>query len=178
MEKRNHFNRKVYLFFILLLPTLTLLILLSPYKQALVFEYTKTNRVLAYIPFPKESTFQIKYTHSIHLSDVIESYKVKPNQQIQLYELVYNDFAIGMPANAEEGETFEQKNGKYYIRNMNRTFPSFDLRIGQVKANHRVIYQDNTYPLSRFIDPGTLVRIKIKNINLLQQLKGVNILES
>lgn len=177
MDKRIEKKRTVLLLSFLI-PTLIVVILLIPYKQALVFEYENTNKLLAYIPFSKDTTFKIKYTHSIHLTDVIESYKVNHNNEIQLYELEYEDFAIGMPANAEEGETFEQKNGKFYIKNMKRTFSSFDLRIGQVKANHCVIYKEKIYPLSQSIQPGTLVRIKLKEINLLEQLKGVNILES
>ena len=47
------------------------------------------------------------------------------------FELMYEDFSIGMPAHAAEGETFERKNGKYYLKNMNRVFPSFDLRTGK-----------------------------------------------
>lgn len=170
-------KRRTILWLSFLIPTLIVVILLIPYKQALVFEYKNTNRMLAYIPFSKDKTFKIKYTHSIHLSDVIESYKVIHNNEIQLYELVYEDFAIGMPANAEAGEIFEEKNGKYYIKNMKRTLSSFYLRTGQVKANHCVIYHKKIYPLAQTIAPGTLVHIKAKEINLWQQLKGVNILE-
>lgn len=169
--------KKKIVFWLFLIPTLIVVSLLIPYKQALVFEYEHTNKLLAYIPFSKESTFQIKYTHSIHLSNVVESYQVNSTGKIQLYELEYEDFAVGMPANAESGETFEEKNGKYYIKNMKRTFSSFYLRTGQVKANHSVIYKQRIYPLSQSITPGTLVHIKVKEINLWQQLKGENILE-
>lgn len=91
---------------------------------------------------------------------------------------MYEDFAIGMPSEAGEGEVFEEKDGKYYIRNMNRTFPSFDLRIGKIRANHTIIYNDKKYPLSNFITPGTWVRIHVKRINWIQSMKGVDILES
>lgn len=148
-----------------------------PFKQALVFEYQNTGKVLAYIPFSKEKNFKIKYTHSIHLSDVVESYSVTKENNIKQYELIYEDFAIGMPENASDGETFEQKDGKYYIKNMNRIFPFFDLRIGKVKANHRLIYKNIEYPLVDSIMAGTWVRIKIEKISLFQRLRGVNILE-
>jgi hypothetical protein len=154
------------------------IILVIPYKQALVFEYQNSGRVLAFLPLKKEDTFKIKYTHSIHLSSVIESYRITEKNQIQQYELMYEDFAIGMPANAGEGEIFEKKDGKYYIKNMKRVFPSFDLRLGKVKANHTIIYDEKLYPLSNSITPGTWIHIQVKRINLIQSLKGVNILES
>lgn len=173
---KKHRNR-----LILLVPLILLFITILlnfPFKQALVFKYQNTDKVLAYIPFSEEKTFKIKYTHSIHLSDVVETYHGREDGQIELDELMYSDFAIGMPSNAEDGEVFEEKDGKYFIRNMNRVFPHIDLRIGQVKANHTIIYGNKDYPLSDYIEKGTWVRIQMKKLNALQQLKGVNIIDS
>jgi hypothetical protein len=163
-----------------LLVFFTILIVLAfiPFQRAIVFQPNHSQAELAYIPIKEETLFQIKYTHSIHLSDVIESFTITPDHLIQLYELMYEDFAIGMPANAEEGETFEQKDGAYYIKNMKRNFLFFHLRIGQVRANHTVIYKNREYPLSRSIKPGTSVKVEIRKLNFLRLWKGVNILES
>ena len=168
--------RKILILLFLILISITFMLLI-PIRQAVVFEFQDTGKILAFIPFTKEEKFKIKYTHSIHLSDVIESYQVTNKGHIQQYELMYEDFAIGMPENASDGEVFEQKDGKYYLKNMKRDFPFFDLRIGQVRANHTVIYQARDFPLADNITPGTWVRIKIEKLNVLQQLKGVNILE-
>jgi hypothetical protein len=155
---------------------LILILLLTPTREALVFQFQNSGHVLAYIPISKGDTFQIKYTHSIHLSDVVDSYTVTNKGQIKQYELMYEDFAVGMPSNASDGEIFQQENGKYYLKNMNRVFSSFDLRVGKVRANHTLTYEQMEYPLSRYIEPGSWVRIKIERINLWQQWKGVNIL--
>lgn len=145
-----------------------------PYKQVVTFTYQDQGHLLAYLTLKKDKTFQIQYTHSIHLSDVLESYRLS-EKQINLTELAYEDFAVGMPSNAEGDEVFEVIDGTYYLKNMNRSFPFIDLRIGQVRANHRLIYQNKTYTLSNDIKPGTWVRISLKKITLWQQLKGVNI---
>lgn len=155
---------------------LILIFTFTPFKSALVFEYQNSGRVLAYLPIAKGESFQMKYTHSIHLSDVIESYFVTKDNQIKLFAMTYEDFSIGMPENAMDGEMFEHKNGKYYISNMNRIYPFFDLRIGKVRANHILLYADTEYPLADYMEPGTWVRIKKERINLWQQWKGVNIL--
>jgi hypothetical protein len=147
-----------------------------PYKQVVAFTFEDQGQLLAYLSIRNDKTFQIKYTHSIHLSDVIESYRLFGNQ-IKQTELAYKDFAVGMPSNAEGSEVFKVIDGTYFIKNMNRPFPFIDLRIGQVKANHRMIYQKKTYTLSKYIKPGTWVRISSKRITLWQQLKGVNINE-
>ena len=155
-----------------------IILALIPQQNALVFQPNYTNGDNAYIPIKDETTFQIKYTHSIHLSDVVESYKITPSQKLQLFELMYKDFAIGMPSNAEAGETFEQINGSYYIKNMKRIYPFFHLRIGQVNANHTVIFNNKEYPLSQTIAPGTSVKVEIRKLNYFELWKGVNILES
>jgi hypothetical protein len=149
-----------------------------PQKQAIVFQPNGSSADMAYILTKEETVFQIKYTHSIHLSDVVESYKITPSQKIKQYELMYEDFSIGMPSNAEAGETFEQINGSYYIKNMKRIFPFFHLRIGQVRANHTVIFKNEEYPLSHSITPGTSVKVEIRKLNLIDLWKGVNILDS
>ena len=174
MIKRNHLHKYLLALFVLVLIPVFLFI---PNKDALVFQYQNSGKVLAYFPLSEGDSFQMKYIHSIHLSDVVESYTVTKGNEIKQIELMYEDFAIGMPENAAAGETFEHRNGKYYIKNMDNRFPFFDLRIGKVRANHTLIVGTNEYPLSHYIEPGTWVRLKIERINLWQQWKGVNILE-
>ena len=85
---------------------LSIFFICIPYKQAIVFQPNNRNADIAYIPTNEETKFQIRYTHSIHLSDVVESIQVTTGKTIQQYELMYEDIAIGMPSNAEAGETF------------------------------------------------------------------------
>ncbi|MGG3799502.1 DUF1850 domain-containing protein [Metabacillus fastidiosus] len=163
--------------FILLFALIFILLPFFPYKQVVAFTFEDEEKLLAYLSLEEKEAFQIQYTHSIHNSDVTETYRISSNQIIQI-ELAYKDFAVGMPANAEGNELFIRKGGIYYIKNMKRTFSYIDLRIGQVKANHRLIYEGKTYPLSSDIKPGTWVRITPKKITLWQQLKGVKINDS
>lgn len=169
-------KKKWFILFILIL-AFSASALFIPIRKALVFQFENTNKILAFIPISDNPYFKIKFTHSIHLTDVFESYVITHDNQIKQYELEYEDTAIGMPSNSSVGEKFIMKDGKYYITNMNRIFQSFDLRIGQVRANHTVIFDGAEYPLANYIEPGTSVRIEVKKINLLQEMEGVNILE-
>ncbi|MCP3764391.1 DUF1850 domain-containing protein [Domibacillus sp. A3M-37] len=167
----NVFKRFVVLCILLLLIAF---LFYFPYKQVIAVTYQNQEQLLAYVLLKKNETFQIKYTHSIHLSDVVDSYRLSKEQIIQT-ELAYKDFAVGMPSNAEGNEVFEEQDGTYYIKNMNRQFPFIDLRIGQVKANHRLIYQDHVYTLAESIKPGSWVRISAKKITLWQQWSGMEL---
>jgi hypothetical protein len=172
------FNNKKINFVLFLLTVLFITIsLVIPYKQALVFLQIENNSAITYIPLVTGDSFKIKYKHSIHLTDVIESYRVTKQGNIRQYELEYENYAIGMPSGASEGEIFEAKDGKYYIKNMKRDFPSFVLRVGQVRANHTLLYKNKAYPLAEYIEPGTRVIVQIKKLNVIQQLRGVSILD-
>jgi hypothetical protein len=154
------------------------IIFFLPYKPTLAFTYQNTNKMLAYIPVDmKGETFQIEYTHTIHLSDVLESYKIDENNTIHEYEFRFEEFSVGMPSNATGGEEFVMKDGKYYITNMDRIFPYLDIKIAQTIPHHSIIYNDKEYSFLDFFEPGTWTRIQSKKISLWQQLKAVNILE-
>jgi hypothetical protein len=170
-------NKKKIFVLLLLIIVFSITSMYIPYRQALVFLQPEEDDILCYVPISAGGKFKIKYKHSIHLSDVIESYEVTERNEIRQYELEYEDFAIGMPSEASDGEIFEVKDGKYFMKNMNRVFGHFDLRVGKVRANHTLVHGKISYPLSKAIEPGTRVRIQVKKINFIQQLKGVNILE-
>ncbi|MCM3674494.1 DUF1850 domain-containing protein [Peribacillus simplex] len=156
------------------IPLIITFLLFFPYKHVIAFSFEDQGKLVAYLPLESEKNFRIKYTHSIHLSDVLESYRFSDKQIIQT-EFSYHDFAVGMPSNAEGKEVFEEKDGTYFIKNMKRNFTYIDLRVGQVRANHRLVYDEKTYTLADFIKPGTWVRISLESISLWEQLKGVKI---
>ncbi|TDL80499.1 DUF1850 domain-containing protein [Peribacillus frigoritolerans] len=161
---------------VLILFIAIILICLIPFKNIVAFHYQDTDKLLAYLSVNEKDTFQIKYTHSIHLTDVIETYELS-NKQIKQIELSYETFAVGMPSGPEGEEIFERKDGRYIISNMNRIFPFFDLSTGQVVANHRVVYKGKEYELKKYIKPGTWVRVSYETMNLFQLLRGVKINE-
>ncbi|MDF0728474.1 DUF1850 domain-containing protein [Cytobacillus sp. S13-E01] len=155
-----------------------IMILFIPYKQVLSFSFQNTNNVLTYIPVDmRGKTFQIKFTHTIHLSDVVETYSIDSENTIHQTEFMYEDFNVGMPSNATGDEKFVEEDGKYYIKNMNRTFPFIDIKIAQTIPKHLVIYNGKEYSLLTNIEPGTWTRVQSKKISLWQLMKGVNMLE-
>ncbi|CAM4055994.1 DUF1850 domain-containing protein [Lederbergia lenta] len=156
---------------------LLLCIMFIPFRSSIVIEDGNTGKVLAYFPLQQtDRIFHIKYTHSIHLTDVKETYQVLEDGTIQQNELMYEDTAIGMPSNAEYGETFEIKNGKYYIRNMARDFSNIHMRTAQVVGEHHLEVNNNDFLFSSIVDPGSLVTIRERKLALWQIWKGVNII--
>ncbi|MED4879119.1 DUF1850 domain-containing protein, partial [Anoxybacillus geothermalis] len=60
---------------------------------------------------------------------------------------------------------------------MERKFPSILLSIGRVVANHRVVYEGKMVTLKTVIPPGSIVRIKVTRLSLVQCWKGVNLFD-
>lgn len=113
----------------------------------------------------------IRYIHSIHGSEVHETYTIKQTR-LYPYQLVYEDTAVGMPAHAGSGETFEMKDGKYYIRNMTGFEEYLNLTIGEVVANHQLVYKKHSYSLRENIGPGVSIKIQAEYTNLWNLWKG------
>jgi hypothetical protein len=180
-----HFNRvdilggsmtNKYKITFLIIIILVFSVILTPFQTCLVVEPRNTEGKSAIISLKQFPTFSIRYTHSIHLSEVEEYYKKTENNYIQQTKLVYEDTAIGMPSNAEgEGDFIVRDDGKYMIENMKRTFPFIDIRVGQVVANHRFILNNNEYPLSQYFKKGTVIRLEIKKVSLWEKWKGVSV---
>lgn len=172
---RKGFNNKVIL---IMLIFIVVIVFLLPFQTALVFYEEKTNSIAAYLPIQVEETFQIIFTHSIHLTDVVEKYKVLQDHTIQEYEFVFEQFGIGMPSDAGEGERFVVKDGKYHIKDMNLTFPSMNIRNGKVVSEHRLVWgkeDEHLVYFNEYFDPGAWFTVKIDKLSLWQKMRGVKI---
>lgn len=172
--------RKKLLIIILLIAFILFFILVVPFRTALVFYIENTEKIQAFLPINEGDTFQIIWKHSIHLTDVVEKYKVTDDQKINQYEIVYEHFGIGMPSNAGEGETFVYEDGKYHIKGIDTVFPSMNIRNGKTVSEHRLVWGDKDEHMVRFneyFEPGAWFTVKVDQLSLWQYLKGVKIHE-
>ena len=158
--------RKIFLLFLLVL-LISLFVFIIPVRTALVF-YEKYGPLRSVSPLKAGDTFQIIFTHSIHLTDVVEKYKITENLQIEQYEFVYEEFRIGMPSNAEEGEFFVYEDGKYHIKNMNNVFESLQIRNGKTVSKHRLVWgtkddeQKHMVWFNDYFEPGEWYTLKVE----------------
>ncbi|WP_370294391.1 DUF1850 domain-containing protein [Rossellomorea marisflavi] len=157
---------------VLLLLTMAIFV---PFQERLSVECLSKEGKTLFVKLPEDLTFSIEYTHSIHLSEVQEFYKISGNEITQ-HALLYEDTSIGMPSDAVGDEVFSRtEDGKYLISNMERSFPYIDLQIGRVVANHRLEIGKSEYELSEFFGKGEFVRFQWKRASLFAQWKGVTV---
>ncbi|MEQ6388650.1 DUF1850 domain-containing protein [Bacillaceae bacterium S4-13-58] len=174
-------NKMTFLVFLVLLIIIGFLFI--PFKIALVFYEENTSNQIAFLPLNKGDTFQIIFTHSIHLKDVVEKYRVTEGLTIEQYEIIYEEFGIGMPSNAEEGATFEYKDGKYHITGLNNVFSSMNIRNGKTVSKHRLVWkyknsdEEHIVRFNDYFEPGAWYRVVVQRISLWGYLKGEKIHE-
>lgn len=155
-----------------------------PFRTALVFYQENTDNITAFLPIEAEDTFQITITHSIHLTDVVEKYEVTENHDIKQYEIVYEQFGIGMPSNAQEGEEFVYEDGKYHIKDLDNYFPSMNIRNAKTVSENRLVWsqekpsdEKNMVWFNEYFEPGAWFTVKVDRLSLWESLRGVKIHE-
>ncbi|MFV9510645.1 DUF1850 domain-containing protein [Tepidibacillus sp. LV47] len=159
-----------------------ILIMLLLYNLPLVPMLTliegDSGKILLRIPINGNDRFSIEYIHSIHKTPVIDTFYIDSNQNIIVDQTTFDTYGVGMPSDVEKGETFTIKNGKFVLNHLNRVLPYFDLRVGQVIANHQFIVHQRKIPLAKLTRPGNWVRFKVQKLSLLQLMKGGSLDES
>lgn len=161
---------------ILFLVFVIVIFFLFPIKQAFIFTETRTpSENLFYVPMSESSEFQIRYVHSIHLTDVIEFYEVTANQKIRLISMTYESLGIGLPGYAGEGETFSMTNGMYSLTYDDKVLESFTMLIGNVDAALVLHYGRDEIDLKEQLIKGKSYKFSVSKLSCYKMLKGVNL---
>ncbi|MCT6925197.1 DUF1850 domain-containing protein [Metasolibacillus sp.] len=162
--------------YLLIISGILLIILFIPLEKALTFTETRVEKArIYYLPLQKEQQFQLLFMHSIHKTDVIESYEVLPNNELRLLSMQYEDVAIGMPGYPEEGQTLVYDKGIYTLSYDDATLPSFNLFIANIDATLQLIYQSNYVDLKKQLEKGKSYVFEVKKLSLYDRMKGVRL---
>lgn len=162
-------------FSILLISIITICLILFFLPIFKVFSFTETkkeNPQLIYVLIKNEDSFSFRFTHSIHLTDVIEKYKIVESNKIKLVSMEYEDVAVGMPANAEEGQSLRYEDGKYILSYDNKIIDNFTLYVGDIDLDLFFYYDNSAYNLKKQLVRGKAYLFEVKKISLYQLTKG------
>lgn len=165
-----------WIFLILLI--IGTIILFLPLQK--VFSFTEIhveNPIMHYLAVADTPDFTIRYTHSIHKTDVLEHYKIVEENRLKLELMVYENLAIGMPGYAEEGQTLTLENGKYYLRfDEPKIINDFAIHIGDIDMDLALQYNNNEYNLKSNLQRGHAYLFQVQRVSLWQIWKGVKML--
>lgn len=165
---------KKWVFIILALFSTTLCFF--PFERSIVFTETRNEKpVQFFLTLKDEATFQLIFTHSIHLTDVVESYQVLPTNEFQLLAMEYSDVAIGMPSYAEEGQTLHYEDGIYTLKYMDAKLKKFTLHIGDVDYKLNLQHKGKSIPLKEHLIRGKSYEVNVQKLSIYDKLKGVEL---
>lgn len=144
-----------------------------PIKKVLLFTETRAeNGEMFYVLLDQGEKFEIRYVHSIHLTDVVESYEVTRDELIRMLSMSYENLSIGLPGEAGEGEILELKDGVYTLTYKDRVIDSFRLHIGRVDADLALRYAGVEIDLKKYLEKGKSYEFKVHKMTVYQLMKG------
>jgi hypothetical protein len=148
-----------------------ILIVNAPFYTVLAIRDTASNKLVWEKRVTEESAFAIRWIHSIHRTPVTEYYRVRDHRLV-LVEMSFEDYGIGMNNELEPGEKLITRDGTFIVTNMSRQFPALHMFIGQVRANHTLLFQGTEIPFNTLDNPGSSVTIQVEKRSILDQIGG------
>lgn len=171
-------NRKKNIIILFCLTFLFLFSLLIPYQEVVLFTEQRTEKPKEYyVPLKDEMKIGIRYVHSIHLTDVIETYEVTEDNRIRFLSMTYESLGIGLPGYAADGGTFSFEGGMYTITYHDHVIDSFVLFIATINTDLAFRYKGNELNLKEKLEKGKSYKVNIAKKSLYQLWKGVDIYE-
>lgn len=150
------------------------IIIFLPLQKVFAFTETRVDDpIVHYIPLTSDEDFRIRYTHSIHKSDVLEYYRCIEEKRIQMIGMEYEDLAIGMPGYAEENQTLTQRDGKYFLQFDKEVIENFTIYIGDLDLDLVFVYKEKEYDLKKDLQRGKSYLFEVKRLSLYERWKGV-----
>ncbi|AOT72583.1 DUF1850 domain-containing protein [Geosporobacter ferrireducens] len=130
------------------------------------------NRVLYQTITKPLDQFSIQWIHSVSKQPVTETYQIHEDLHIGILEMIFNENGPNLPAGPEGGTKWEIKDGYFRVYNYDLVFDRVPVRIGQVIANHTLIYKQKELPLKDISRPGGLVYIQIRKATIIKMIIG------
>lgn len=140
--------------------------------SVLMIRQASDGRIVYQAPIEEGGRFSLTYIHSIHRTPVEEFFVINEKRQIILDATSFESYGVGMPTSLEGQESIQMVDGTLRIEHMNRVLDSFELRIGQVIADHKLLLRGQEIPLSKLSKPGSAVRFEISHLHIWDYVKG------
>lgn len=152
----------IFLKIIIPMVLILIILLLIPLKT-LVAENYNDNEYLK--SWRINNGFTISYTHSVELTEVLETYSIE-GENIVLKETYFHSYGAGLPATTPYD--FEMTPEGFRIFNIDEIMETLIYRTGAIRANHKLIIGDNEYEFLDFSQGQTAVHFQIENMSFLE----------
>ena len=114
----------------------------------------ETGEIIFSKMIKKDEIIKLEYIHSVTNQPVYEFFFIKDRHTLALKEMRYDSFGANLPVGPEkmwnEETQFIVEEGYYKILYQNRGFDVVPLRVGQVVADHTLVFENGER--MRFLD--------------------------
>ncbi|MGE5254250.1 MAG: DUF1850 domain-containing protein [Planctomycetaceae bacterium] len=156
--------RKRVIFFLLLLAGL---VFFASQHSFWILSLGSGNKILWFRPVEPGDSFQLRYLHSIALSDVWEIFQIDSGHRIVLTETRFQGQGAGLPYNLAPGERLSREGRWFRISGMKRGVPSISWTV-QKEWRDRFRFQEEPEINFSSLVGDRLILIQVQKINLIQ----------
>lgn len=142
---------------------LIIILALLPIKVLVASDY-KTDTYIKSWRIKDKEEFTIKYTHSVQLTEVTETYRVE-RKDIVLLESYFHSLGAGLPATTPY--KFEITKEGFRIYDINEKIDYLVYRTGAQRANHKLYINNKIYNFLDFSQPRTGLKLTTEKLTLL-----------
>ena len=145
------------------------------FPSILVLEVSPTlnKKPFLVIPVNEGDIFTIRFMHSVQRTPVDETFSIGSNLEMLLEETVYSSYGAGLPSEMNDNQEFLFKNGKFIIRNFDLQFNEIPMFVGEVVANHTIIYDGKEFPLVSYNMAGKSVKIRLNKYSPISYMQTI-----
>jgi len=141
-----HYLKKVVLVLFLFLFIFLVLVYMMDDQVVLQVRKYETGKIVYQKKLQLGETFTLTYIHSVTEQPVYEVFFVKDKNTLALKEMRYDSFGANLPVGPEKLRNEETKfiveEDYYKILYQDRSFNIVPLRVGQVIADHTLVFED------------------------------------
>lgn len=143
----------------------SVLLLMFPYKEALILRDEASDKMLLALPIEEGDLFEIRFTHSVNLSPVKDQYQWI-GDSIILQSTTFQAYGAGIPVLQDGmGAGFEQSGDGFTITGINSPRDKISIML-QTVPDHTLLYSNREIRLLEFADSGTVVTIYVGKISV------------
>lgn len=166
--------KKIYIIFVSFL-LFAILISFYPIQTLEVYivdQGSRENEVILEVPIKVNDEFSVKWTHSVSKRPVIETYRINEKLEIDTQEMIFDTFSANLPATPDYETKWEYHEEYIRVYNFDRKYEALPIVIGEVIANHRLLFKGKKYTLKELYKPGGFVKVRVNKKSLYHYLIG------
>jgi hypothetical protein len=156
--------RKWVIFFLLFLAGL---VFFASQHSFWILSLGSGDKILWLRPVEPGDSFQLRYLHSIALSDVWEIFQIDSEYRIVLTETRFQGQGAGLPYNLAPGERLTREGRWFRISGMKRVVPSISWTV-QKEWRDRFRFKEEPEINFSSLVGDSLILIQVQKINLIQ----------